>query len=175
MVRSAASRYRSVRDLDGETIAFPAPNALAASLLMRADLTRRIGIRFQPRYLTTHSLVYASVARGQVAAGGGVQQTFDAQPAALRAELRVLYRTRELPAHPIVAHARVPEAIRVRLRDALLAMGDCADGRARLARIPIDNPGAGRCQRRGADRPTRPRFVCRAERVTRRTSVPGKL
>lgn len=140
MVRRAASRYRSVQDLDGSTIAFPAPNALAASLLMRADLTREIGIRFVPRYLTTHSLVYASVARGQVAAGGGVQETFNAQPAALRAELRVIYRTRELPAHPIVAHTRVPEVIRVQVRDALLAMGGCADGRARLAHIPIDDP-----------------------------------
>ena len=140
LVVRRASRYRSARDLDGQTIAFPAPNALAASLLMRADLSRQIGIRFEPRYLTTHSLVYASVARGQVAAGGGVQQTFDAQPAALRAELRVVYRTRELPAHPIVAHARVPEAVRIKVRDALLAMGRCADGRARLARIPIEDP-----------------------------------
>lgn len=134
------SRYRSAHQLDGQAIAFPAPNSLAASLQLRADLARRVGIKFQPQYVTTHGLVYAGVARGQFAAGGGMQHTFDTQPPGLRAALRVVYRTRDLPAHPIVAHARVPEAVRARVRDALLAMGDSTDGRARLARIPLDEP-----------------------------------
>lgn len=139
LVVARDSRYRQLRELDGRVIAFPAPNALAASLLLRADLTRLAGIRFEPRYLTTHSLVYAAVARGQVAAGGGVQDTLDAQPAELRAALRVLYRTRELPAHPVVAHRRVPEPVRARVQAAFLAMREQPDSRARLARIPIED------------------------------------
>lgn len=133
------SRYRQIRDLDGQTIAFPAPNAFAASLLMRADLTRRYRLRFEPRYVMTHGSVYLHVATGQMPAGGGVRETFDAQPRAVRDLLRVLYTTQPQPAHAVVAHRRVPAAVQGRVRRALLAMGASPEGRARLATVSIED------------------------------------
>jgi phosphonate transport system substrate-binding protein len=133
------SRYRQIRDLDGQTIAFPAPNAFAASLLIRADLTRRYRLRFEPRYVMTHGSVYLNVVTGQAPAGGGVRETFDAQPRAVRDLLRVLYTTQPQPAHAVVAHRRVPAAVQERVRRALLAMGASPGGRARLATVSIED------------------------------------
>ena len=48
------SDYQSVEDLEGQTIAFPAPNALGASLLIRSDLTNHHSIDFSPMYVSTH-------------------------------------------------------------------------------------------------------------------------
>ena len=44
------SPYRDVADLEGRRIAFPSPNALGASLLMRADLARPVRPRFRARF-----------------------------------------------------------------------------------------------------------------------------
>ncbi len=49
------SPYKSIQDLNGKTIGFPAPNAFGASLYLRALLTETFKIQFETRYLTTHS------------------------------------------------------------------------------------------------------------------------
>ena len=46
---------QKVADLNGKVVAFPSPNALGASLLMRADLERLYHIRVKPIYVKTHS------------------------------------------------------------------------------------------------------------------------
>lgn len=43
---------KSLLDLNGKTLAFPAPNAFAASLLMRATLIEDEKITFKPVYVT---------------------------------------------------------------------------------------------------------------------------
>ncbi|WP_372879615.1 phosphate/phosphite/phosphonate ABC transporter substrate-binding protein [Spongiibacter marinus] len=102
---------RSLEQLNGKSIAFPAPNALGASLLMRAELTREHGVNFTPRYVGTHSSAYLNVALGSAAAGGGVMRTLDEQSLALRNRLRILYQTQPVNPHPLVVHPRVPEEL----------------------------------------------------------------
>lgn len=68
------SPLRRLSDLNGATVAFPAPNAFAASLLPRALLARD-GIRISPSYVRTHSNVYRAVILGSSRAGGGVNNT----------------------------------------------------------------------------------------------------
>lgn len=126
----------ALASLEGKVIAFPSPNALGASLLMRAELVRLHHLKFTPLYVNTHSSVYLHVAKGLVAAGGGVEKTLAEQPAAVRDGLRVLHTTRSVPSHPVAAHARVPEADRLKMREALLAMDATPEGRALLAAIP---------------------------------------
>lgn len=135
------SPYRHPRDLNGKVVVFPAPNALAAALLVRRDLVERFHVAITPRYVETHTSVYLNVAKGLAEAGGGVQKTLDAEPATLRARLRVLYATSRVPAHPVVAHPRVPAAVRRQVQQALLDLGRSDAGRTLLAAVPIRRIG----------------------------------
>lgn len=132
--------FREVAELDGRVIAFPSPNALGASLLLRADLTRLHGIRFTPLYAGTHSSVYLHVARGLEVAGGGVQKSLQEQPPEVRERLRVLYTTRAMPSHPIVAHPRLPPETREQIARAFLHLGRTEEGRRLLAGVPLPDP-----------------------------------
>lgn len=128
---------RKIADLNGKTVAFPAPNALGASLLMRADLERLQRIKISPLWAQTHTSAYLNVALGKADAAGGVMATFEQQPESVRSKLTVLYETRRMPPHPVMAHPRVPLADRERLRLAFLDMGATPEGAALLAKIPI--------------------------------------
>ncbi|WP_421870376.1 phosphate/phosphite/phosphonate ABC transporter substrate-binding protein [Motiliproteus sp.] len=131
------SDIESIADLDGKRIAFPAPNALGASLMIRADLDRKHSIKFVPSYVQTHSSVYLNVALKQVQAGGGVMSTLRAQRAELSDKLRVLYETQRIAPHPISAHPRVPEEDRRAVQQALLNMSKEPAGQKLLNAIPI--------------------------------------
>lgn len=131
------SAIKTVADLDGKTVAFPSPNALGASLLVRADLEQIYHVRVTPLYVSTHSSVYIHVAKGLTAAGGGVEKTLQEQDKAVRAQLQVIYTTRPCPSHPIAAHPRVPPEVREQVRAALRAMGETNEGKEMLARVPI--------------------------------------
>jgi len=135
------SPIKDVKELDGATISFPAPNALGASLLMRADLDKIIGIRIKPLYVQTHSSVYLNVIFGKTPAGGGVLGTLNGQVKDVRESLRIIYKTREMPPHPVTAHPRVPAEHRERVRQALLDMSQTAAGAAMLAKVPFKKIG----------------------------------
>jgi phosphonate transport system substrate-binding protein len=141
LVVRRASPIHAPRDLDGKTVAFPSPNSLGASLLIRADLANTFHVRITPRYVQTHTSVYLQVAQGMVDAGGGVQGTLDSQPQAVRDRLRVIHTTVKVPPHPLMAHPRVPLAVQNKVRQAFLDMGATAAGQALLAAVPIRRIG----------------------------------
>jgi phosphonate transport system substrate-binding protein len=124
-------------DLEGKTVAFPSPNAMGASLLIRSDLEQIHHVRVIPLYVKTHSSVYLHVAKELAAAGGGVEKTLQEQDESLRSQLRVIYTTRSCPSHPIVAHPRVPSAVRDEVRKALFALGETVEGKEMLSKVPI--------------------------------------
>lgn len=126
-----------LEELHGKTVAFPSPNALGASLLMRADLARIYQVTLNPLYVKTHSSVYLHVVNGLASAGGGVEKTLQEQDAAIRDALKVVYTTRDMPSHPIAAHPRVPKADREKMRTALLEMGAAKEGHEWLAKVPM--------------------------------------
>lgn len=133
------SKVTDIQELNGGKIAFPAPNAFAASLLIRATLSQQ-GVRFEPTYIKTHSNVYRAVIRGDVAAGGGIQSTLSAEPAELRAELKVLMETKRYTAHPFSANARVPVSIQNKIQDAFLAISETVDGKKLLRGAQLTDP-----------------------------------
>ncbi|MCK4865688.1 MAG: phosphate/phosphite/phosphonate ABC transporter substrate-binding protein [Gammaproteobacteria bacterium] len=135
------SGINSVKDLNGEKIAFPAPNALGASLLMRANLTNDYKVKFKPIYVKTHSSVYLNVIVKQTSAGGGVQKTLNQQRDNIKGALKILHRTPEVAPHPLAVHPRVPVEVREQIKNTFLSLGKNAIGRSLLAKIPMKKVG----------------------------------
>jgi len=137
------SAIRDIRGLAGARIAFPSPNAFAASLYLRAHLDAN-GIKYQPVYVKNHSNVYRLVAqnntRGGVEAGGGVNLSFAKQPDDIRQQLRVIYETPPLVAHPVCSHPRVPEKDRQIITRAILELAETPHGRSMLEAIQVSMP-----------------------------------
>lgn len=128
---------KSVSELDGKDIAFPAPNAFGASLWLRALLAEQEKVKINPVYVKTHSNVYRHVTSGRAAAGGGINNTLADEPEEVRANLRVLMETPGVPPHPLSAHPRVPEAVRKQVTEVLLRIAAEPDGPAMMARVQM--------------------------------------
>lgn len=135
------SGIESVKDLNGKKIAFPAPNALGASLLMRANLSNDYKVNFRPVYVKTHSSVYLNVVVKQTTAGGGVQKTLNQQRDNIKGALKILHRTPAVAPHPFTAHPRVPVEVREHIKNTFLSLGENEIGRALLAKIPMKKVG----------------------------------
>lgn len=134
------SPLRSVKDLDSADIAFPTPNAFAASLYMRALLIEKEKIRFTPRYVMTHSNVYRNVIIGKTAAGGGVNKSLNKEKEEMKAQLRILYETPGSAPHPLCAHPRVPIKIRDAVVDAVLRLAADNKNHGLLEKINMPGP-----------------------------------
>lgn len=134
------SPYKSVQDLNGKVIGFPAPNAFGASLYMRALLTESFRIKFEPRYLKTHSNVFRQVVRGEVAACGSIETTLRDDLPEIQEQLHVLYQTPGVASHPIAAHPRVPNQVKMAVMEAILALQSDDAGRNILNEIRIKRP-----------------------------------
>ncbi|MET0068073.1 MAG: phosphate/phosphite/phosphonate ABC transporter substrate-binding protein [Candidatus Thiodiazotropha sp.] len=141
LVVSKESDIKSPGDLDGKIVAFPAPNALGASLMMRQELSDRFKVNITPYYVKTHDSVYLNVLLKKASAGGGVQKTLNRQKQEYRDHLLVIHETEKVAPHPFVAHPRVAEEIRQLIQDALLEIGNSDEGRALLAKIPMKQVG----------------------------------
>jgi phosphonate transport system substrate-binding protein len=136
------SPLQKIEQLDGKIVAFPAPNALGAALIPRAEFARTFKIKISPKYVKSHTSVYLNVATGAASAGGGVQKTFDRQPENIRALLKVIYKTPKVEPHPIAVHPRVSGADVKKVFDALIAMGATEEGAGMLRKIPIKKVGS---------------------------------
>ncbi len=122
------SPIQTVNELDGKTVAFPSPNALGAALIPRAEFARKFNIKLNEIYVKSHSSVYLNVLLGKAVAGGGVQKTLSQQPAEIRDHLRVLYKTSEVPSHPLTVHPRVNADIRNGITSVFLDLGKTEPG-----------------------------------------------
>ena len=134
------SPIKSIKELNGKELAFPAPNSFAASLYMRALLAEQEKISITPRYLKTHSNVYRHVIMGEAVAGAGVNNTLKREPPEVQAQLRVLFETPGVAAHPLAAHPRVPEGLRQTVTNTLLEMQNDPAGQKLLADIQLPKP-----------------------------------
>ncbi len=121
LVIRKGSEINALEDLKGKTLSFPAPNAFAASLYMRALLHKQ-NISITPNYVKTHSNVYRSVLLGDVAAGGGVNNTFLREPKDVNDQLQVLYVTPKTAPHPLAVNPKIPEAVRSKIVAAFMQL-----------------------------------------------------
>jgi len=140
LVTRQDSAVKSVADLNGKTIAFPSPNALAASLYIRAQLTEKMGIKFNPTYVGSHQNVYRQTIMGDVAAGGGVKKTLEKESAEVQSQLKVLFSTPDIAPHPLAAHPRVSIAAENKIVDAIFAMRADPEAAKLLTAIQMPQP-----------------------------------
>lgn len=139
VVVSRDSPFKTLKDLKGANLSFPAPNAFAASLLIRSILADQ-GIAFKADYVKTHTNVYRSVALGAAQAGGGVNNTLLREPQSVQAALRILYETAGFRAHPLSAHRRVPEQQREEIVRRILQMPSQPDEQKLLNDVQMPSP-----------------------------------
>lgn len=132
------SPYKTLRDLNHTTLAFPAATAIAATVIPQAHFQSE-GIKVQSKYVSSHESVYLTVAKGVYPAGGGVVRTLDTMPTATRDQLRILWTTPGYTPHPFAVHARVPKALVTRLQAAMAAMHEDPEGKLLLDRIAFTN------------------------------------
>jgi phosphonate transport system substrate-binding protein len=141
LVVRADSPIKTLEDLKGKTVSFPAPNAFAASLLIRAELAKR-KVNTNAVFVKTHSNVYRSVIGQDAAAGGGVNNTLDNEAPEVRQQLRVLFETPAYTPHPIATHPNVPAAVRERFFKAILKLTQDEEGRKLLDGVNLNKPQA---------------------------------
>jgi phosphonate transport system substrate-binding protein len=141
LVVRADSPIKSLDELKGKNVSFPAPNAFAASLLIRAELAKK-KIDINPVFVKTHSNVYRSVIGKDALAGGGVNNTLDNEAPEVRQQLRVLFETPAYTPHPVATHPSVPAAVRERFLKAMLKLTQDDDGRKLLDGINLHKPQA---------------------------------
>ncbi len=139
LVVRADSPIKSLDELKGKNISFPAPNSFAASLLIRAELGKR-KIDINPVFVKTHSNVYRSVIGKDAIAGGGVNNTLDNEVSEVRQQLRVLFETQAYTPHPVATHPTVPAAVRERFFKAMLKQTQDEEGRKLLDGINLSKP-----------------------------------
>ena len=126
-------------DLNGKKIAFPAPNSLAASLLIRAHLAQS-QIKVIPEYVKSHGNVYRSVIIGDVIAGGGVNNTLSREPEILQKELKILYETPRYMPHPLAASSKVSPKLRKEVIQYFIELGKDPSMTQQLNAIQIPKP-----------------------------------
>ena len=128
-----------LNDLAGKTLAFPAPDAFAATLLPTRELkARKVPIEFQSEYVSSHDSVYRSVAQGLYVAGGGIIRTFNNVDPQVSSQLIPIYRTRKYTPHAFAIHPSVDAKTRQRIAEALIGLGQSEEGRNLLSTIKFD-------------------------------------
>ncbi len=117
------SKIQSLADLDGKTLAFPAPAAFAATIIPQSTL-KSSGIMINTQYVSSHDSVYLTVSREIFPAGGGVMRTLNATQDEARNNLRILWKSPKYTPHAIASAKSVSEASRNKLLHAMLQAND---------------------------------------------------
>lgn len=122
MVVRKDSPYQTLEDLEGKSLAFPAPTAVT-SMLANTQLKAK-NIHFTPNYVVSMDSVYRAVAKGLFPAGQGEARTFGSMEPEIRDQLRILWSADPMPPLSFSAHPRVPQAVLQKVKKVMLEMAD---------------------------------------------------
>lgn len=139
VARKGSGLRENLTDLNGKTLAFPAPDAFAATKIPTRELgDMRPKIEVKPEYVSSHDSVYRAVAQGLYIAGGGIRRTLNNVEPSVSAQLEVIMDTDKYTPHAFAIHPDVDAETRKRIAQALISLGDSEEGRALLAGIKFD-------------------------------------
>ena len=132
-----------VSDLRGKAVSYPAPTALAATMLPQFYLqTHGLDINrdIENRYVGSQESSILNVFQGKTAAGATWPppwQALSRERPELAEALEVKWQTESLPNNSLVARDDVPQAVVGAVKAALLHLQDHPQGQALLARLPL--------------------------------------
>lgn len=136
------STIREVSDLKGEVVSFPAPTALAATMLPQLFLHDH-GLpitAYQARYVGSQESSIMNVYLGEAAAGATWPPpwiAFQKDHPDRAAQLKVLWSTEPLPNNGLVARDDFPPQLLDKVAAILFGLHESAEGRALLERLPL--------------------------------------
>lgn len=137
------SGIHSVLDLKGKSVAYPAPTALAATLLPQQYLQAHgldVNHDITNVYVGSQESAILNVQRGHVAAAATWPlpwKTFVAEQPELAAQLEVKWQTEPLVNNAWVARADLPPELVQRFTRSLVGLKDSDAGRQLLSRVPV--------------------------------------
>jgi phosphonate transport system substrate-binding protein len=132
------SSIESLKDLEGQTLAFPAPAAFAASVLPRAEINLQ-HIKLITKYVSSHDSVYLGVAKGLFSAGGGVMRTFNKISPEVKEQLKILWTSAAFTPHAIAVHPSVDDEAFQRVERILVGRIKNSTGKDLLTSLKIKN------------------------------------
>lgn len=127
LVTKKGGPITSVSMLRGKHFLFPAPDAFAATLVIKYELFRQYGIDLTKdktfSYVNSHDSVYKGVARETGDAGGGIERTLtDLDDKETRDSLVILHKTKSYPSHPIAFKPTLSSSTQAKITKALLSL-----------------------------------------------------
>jgi phosphonate transport system substrate-binding protein len=128
---------KSAKELLGKKIAYPAPDALGATLLVQDYLARAdVGPnQVEAVYTGTMDSALRGLLDGRVMAAGVVPRAFNSLDAAERDKLSILAKTEEVAPQPLAVHPRLYKSVVTQIQRALLKLNWTPEGRQILASI----------------------------------------
>ncbi len=130
-------------DLKGKVVAFPAPSALAATMMPLWHLKQHgldVFRDIDSRYVGSHESAILNVQQGTAALGctwPPPWRNFQKTRPAEAQQLTPLFQTDTLPSVAVMARADVPPALLAQVREHLLNLNQSEEGRRILAQIGI--------------------------------------
>lgn len=137
------SRIKTVADLKGKAVSYPAPTALAATMMPQYYLqTHGLNVNrdIENRYVGSQESSIINVLRGHVAAGATWPvpwKTFSKENPQLAAQLEIKWQTEPLQNNGWVVRNGMPKEIADKFAALLFNLDQHAEGREMLARIPV--------------------------------------
>lgn len=137
------SPIREVADLKGKAVSFPAPTALAATMMPQYFLFQRgldVMRDIESRYVGSQESSIMNVYLGNVAAGATWPppwQAFAREHPDIAENLRVIWTTDSLPNNGLVARDDIPEPIVKEVAKLLLTLHEDKDGKQWLERMAL--------------------------------------
>lgn len=137
------SGIRKVSDLKGKKVSYPAPTALAATMMPQYYLhTHGIDVNrdIENLYVGSQESSIMNVLRGHVAAGATWPvpwKVFQQENPEMAAQLEVKWQTGTLPNNGWVAREDVPQALAENVGKALVALNKTQDGKGMLEKLGI--------------------------------------
>ena len=137
------SKIEKISDLKGQSLAYPAPTALAATLMPQYYLHSNgldINKDVENRYVGSQESAIMNVLKGNVAAGVTWPipwQTFQQKNPQLAEKLELKWQTEPLVNNSWVVKGDISPDMTKQVRDVLLNLNRTKEGQAILATIPI--------------------------------------
>ena len=121
------SKVNSLNDLQGQTIAFPAPAAFAATVIPQT-IMNSMNIEYESKYVSSHESVYKNVAYGNFIAGGGIERTFQATAPEIKEKLKVIWKSKGYTPHAFAYSPFVSEQEAMVVQNAFLELNTNESG-----------------------------------------------